>query len=280
MQESFSSGASAHDSTLSKHGGTTERGRSIKASDTEKPIKASDKGTTKRLLVVEDDPAMAAAIVKGLKQAGFEVTLCTRGDHALQTALKAPFDLIVLDLMLPGMSGLELLEAWKDRLAVPILVLSARTELGDRLRSFELGAVDYLPKPFWMEELLARIRARLRVRVEEKPREVSWQNITVDLDGRRVTRTLDLDAEETVNLDKNKTVNLTGFEFNVLAYLVERPGRALSRRQIAISVLSAHDEIDVRTVDSHLARIRKKLGKPAADAIKTVWGIGYRFDPE
>ncbi len=219
-----------------------------------------------RILVVEDDPSMAAVIVKGLKQAGLQVELCTRGDTALQVPLRQPFDLIVLDLMLPGMSGLELLAAWSGRIAVPILVLTARTELEDRLKCFELGAVDYLPKPFWMEELLARIRARLRVREQAQPRRIAWEDVVADLDARRATR----DGED---------LGLTAYEFNLLAYLLERPGRAMSRTQIARSSLTADDEVDSRTVDSHVARIRRKLGRPAADAIRTVWGIGYRFDP-
>ncbi len=219
-----------------------------------------------RILVVEDDASMAAVIVKGLKQAGLEVELSTRGDNALQVPLRRRFDLIVLDLMLPGMSGTELLSAWSGRIAVPILVLTARTELEDRLRCFELGAVDYLPKPFWMEELLARIRARLRVREQARPRQIHWADVVADLDARRVTRNA-------------ADLGLTASEFNLLAYLLERPGRAMSRAQIARSVLSADEPVDYRTVDSHVARVRRKLGRPAADAIRTVWGIGYRFDP-
>ncbi len=147
-----------------------------------------------------------------------------------------------------------------------MVVLTARTELEDRLRCFELGAVDYLPKPFWMEELLARIRARLRVREQTQPREVAWADVIVDLDARRATR-------------GGEDLGLTASEFNLLAYLLERPGRAMSRAQIARSTLTADDAVDDRTVDSHVARIRRKLGKPASDAIRTVWGIGYRFDP-
>lgn len=218
------------------------------------------------ILVVEDDSAMAAVIVKGLKQAGFEVELCTRGDTALQRVLKQTFDLVILDLMLPGKSGFDLLKAWQGRVRVPIIVLTARTELDDRLRCFEFGAVDYLPKPFWMEELLARIRTRLRVPLASKSLRISWHDVEVDLDGRRASR-------------QGTDLNLTAYEFNVLAYLVERPGRALSRAQIARAALSTDDMIDARTVDSHMARIRKKMGRPASEAIQTVWGIGYRFDP-
>ncbi|MFH1810783.1 MAG: response regulator transcription factor [Pseudomonadota bacterium] len=220
-----------------------------------------------RIIVVEDDAALAAGIVKGLRGAGFDVELFTTGDQALEPVLRDPPDLVVLDLMLPGRSGLELLEAWQGRSQVPVLVLTARTELDDRLRCFSLGAADYLPKPFWMEELLARIRTRLRVREEAPPRRVAWADVVADLDGRRVLRGV-------------QDLGLTAAEFNVLAYLLERPGRALSRGQIARAALSVDDDVDERTVDSHLARVRKKLGGGASQAIGTVWGIGYRFQPE
>ena len=219
-----------------------------------------------RVLVVEDDAALAAGIVTGLKRAGFAVELCTDGDQALDRVPADPPALVVLDLMLPGRGGFELLQAWQGRVQVPILVLTARTELEDRLRSFALGAVDFLPKPFWMEELVARIRARLRLREEEAPQRVAWADVEADLDARRVCR-------------EGEDLGLTAFEFNVLAYLLERPGRACSRAQISTAVLSTGDDIDERTVDSHLARVRRKLGRPAADALQTVWGIGYRFSP-
>jgi len=220
-----------------------------------------------RILVVEDDAALAAGIVKGLKRAGFAVELCSDGDQALEKVPADPPDLVVLDLMLPGRSGFELLQAWQGRVQVPILVLTARTDLEDRLRSFTLGAVDFLPKPFWMEELLVRIRTRLRLREAEPPRRIAWDGVEADLDARRVVRA-------------GEDVGLTAYEFNVLAFLIERPERACSRAQIAGATLSTSEEIDDRTVDSHLARIRKKLGHPAADAFQTVWGIGYRFSPD
>lgn len=219
-----------------------------------------------RIAVVEDDVALAAGIVQGLRAAGFTVELFPTGDQALEPVLRDPPDLVVLDLMLPGRSGLELLEAWQGRSQVPVLVLTARAALDDRLRCFALGAVDFLAKPFWMEELVARIRTRLRVQAAEPPRRIGWADVELDLDARRVLR----DGQD---------LALTAAELNVLAYLVERPGRALSRAQIAQAALSVDEEVDARTVDSHLARIRKKLGKAAAQAIGTVWGIGYRFEP-
>lgn len=218
----------------------------------------------RKILVVEDDSALARGIVRGLKAAGFEVELCTRGDQAVQAAVRFEPELIVLDLMLPGTSGDALLAEWKNRIATPIIVLTARAELDDRLRAFDLGAADFLGKPFWIEELVARIKTRLRLREEAPAKRIAWCGVVADLDARLVER----DGED---------LRFTPHELNVLAYLIERPDRAHSRDEIARSALSIDEEVGARTVDSHVARIRKKLGDEAADAIETVWGIGYRF---
>jgi DNA-binding response OmpR family regulator len=219
------------------------------------------------ILVVEDDPPIAAGIVRGLKSAGFQVSLAPDGHLALEAAEKEQPALVVLDLNLPGPDGFELLQAWQSRLHVPIIVLTARQELEARLRSFGLGAADYLPKPFWMEELLARIRARLRLPEEATRRTLRWADITLDLDARTVSR------------EGLGPLSFTRNELDILLYLVERPGRALTREQIAEQALPPNEERDARTVDSHVARIRKKLG-PAGAHLRTAWGIGYSFDPE
>lgn len=217
------------------------------------------------VLVVEDDPAIAAGIVRGLKGAGFDVELAHDGRRGAELALARPFDLVVLDLMLPELGGFEVLELWRGRLSTPVIVLSARTELDARLQAFAGGAVDYLPKPFWIEELLARVRARLRLPDAAAPtRTLGWDGALLDLDARTVTLA-------------GEPLGLTAHEFNVLLYLVERPARAITRRQLAEAALPAGGDRSERTVDSHVARIRRKLG-PAGARIATVWGIGYRFD--
>ncbi len=221
--------------------------------------------TAAKILVVEDDTALAGQICQALRQHGFEVELATRGDQATELATRFKPQLIVLDLMLPGKTGEELLEEWHGRQNIPVIVLTARVDLNDRLRCFNLGAADFLPKPFWTEELIARINTRLRIQKVEPTQTISWADIRIDLDARRTLR-------------GEQELHLTAHEFNVLAYLAQRPGRALSRDQIATSALSTDEEIDARTVDSHIARVRKKLGKEAAAVIKTVWRIGYRFD--
>jgi DNA-binding response OmpR family regulator len=221
-----------------------------------------------RVVVVEDDPSVAAGLVRGLRLAGFEVELATDGTTGARLAMGDGIAIVLLDLMLPQRSGFEVLELLRGRAATPpVIVLSARTELGDRLRAFELGAVDYVPKPFWIEEVVARIRAHLPAGEPRQPtRVVAWAGAAINLDARTVTIA-------------GEPVALTRFELDLLAYLVQRPGRAIPRAQLASHALGPLDERTDRTVDSHLARIRKKLGADAAAAITTVWGIGYRFDP-
>lgn len=219
----------------------------------------------KHILVVEDDVSLAGSIVSGLREAGFEVSLCNDGDDASKRMQKEAFDLVVLDLMLPGKSGETLLEEWQERSQTPVIVLTARNELSDRLRCFDLGAIDFLPKPFWIKELLARIRLRLQLKETQSAEQIAWADVVVDIDNRTVTR-----AGEPVALVRS--------EFNVLAYLVSREGRALSREQIADQVLTVSDEpVNPRTVDGYIARLRNKLGPDAGGCLQTVWGIGYRF---
>jgi two-component system OmpR family response regulator len=220
-----------------------------------------------RVLVVEDDPGVAGGIVRGLCDAGFEVELATNGNDGAKKALEGGFGAIVLDLMLPEQSGFNVLEQLRGRSSVPILVLTACSDLADRLRCFGLGAADFISKPFWMEELVARLRTRLRLSSEAPKRVVRWANVALDLDSRQATID-DVDA------------GLTRNEFDVLAHLVEREGRAISRAQLAELALTPFEQRDARTVDSHIARIRKKLGAEGGAHIATVWGIGYRFERE
>jgi DNA-binding response OmpR family regulator len=219
-----------------------------------------------RVLVVEDDPATAAGVVRGLRSAQFEVDLATSGGDAARRIIADPFDVVVLDLMLPEQDGFDVLERVRHRTSAPVIVLTARSDLPDRLRAFALGAADFVAKPFWIEELIARIRSRLRLADDAPKRVVRWAGVTLDLDAR--TAVVD-----------DRDVLLTPSEFAVLAYLIERSGRAVPRAVLAERALESLDHADARTVDSHVARLRKKLGAGAA-AIATVWGIGYRFAPD
>ena len=223
--------------------------------------------TDPHILIVEDDLGVVSGLVRGLERAGFSTSVAMTGTDALDRLTRDAFDIVLLDLMLPEKSGFEVLDAVQSRVSVPIIVLSARTELAARLQSFESGAVDFVPKPFFLEELVARIKARLSLADAAPRRELPLADAVIDIDARVASR-------DGVDL------GLTTYEFNVLAFLRERPGRALSRTQIAEAALSDSSKRDDRTVDSHVSRIRKKLGSVAGSCIQTVWGIGYRCDVE
>lgn len=219
------------------------------------------------LLLVEDDHALAAGLVQGLRQHGFEVELLTTGAHAVRRALSGQHALIVLDLMIPEPSGFEILAQLQHRSSPPVIVLTARTELNDRLQSFSLGAVDYVCKPFWIAELVARIRARLGLGMSPPAvhRVLQFGALAIDLCARTVTV-------------EGEPVRLTRTELDVLSYLAARPGRAVTRGQLVTQVLPTIDaDNDARAVDAHITRLRKKLGAEGA-RVATVWGIGYRFD--
>ncbi len=218
-----------------------------------------------KLLVAEDDTAVAASLVRGLVARGFEVELATDGVLAREALARAAPDLLVLDLMLPRLSGLVLLEQLSTKPHPPIIVLTARTDLGERLRCFELGAADYVPKPFFLDELVARINARLVRRDDAPGRTITFDDVVVDLDQRTV-------------LVAGEPVAMTRHEFDVLVYLGQRPDRAVTREDLCARALSGLDAPEPRTIDSHVARVRRKLATAGA-RIVTVWGIGYRFSP-
>ncbi len=218
-----------------------------------------------RILVVEDDLKVVEGLVNGLTRAGFDVTVAMDGDEAANQVVTGSFDLVVLDLMLPGRSGHEVLQAMSGRVSTPVVVVSARTELQARLKSFDLGAIDFVPKPFWMEELVARIRSRLDMRQVAPHRTRRIGTAEIDLDARCVQRS-------------GSNLALTHHEFNILAWLVDRPNRPVSRRQLAENTLGEEGAQLERTVDSHVSRIRGKLGSDAIH-LRTVWGVGYVFDP-
>ena len=220
-----------------------------------------------RILVVEDDIAIGPQIVAGLIREGFDAILAADGRTGRKLAASEGFDLVVLDLMLPGEDGFSLLEAWRFRATFPVIVLTARTGLDDRLHSFELGASDWLSKPFFLEELVARIRVRLGLSAAvERRRTAEVGGCTVDLDARRVHRMGEL-------------VELTAAEFAVLELLVESPSRAFTRAQIAARALPDGGERVERTVDTYVYRLRRKLGPAFATQLRTIVGVGYRLDP-
>jgi two-component system response regulator MtrA len=220
-----------------------------------------------RVLLVEDDDKLGRQVTDGLRAAGFDVEWTRRGDEAVATDF-APFALVILDLMLPGAHGFDVLRALRtEHHQVPVIVLSARQDTADKVRALEFGADDYMTKPFWPEELIARVRARLRrPALSADTHAVSVGALRVDFSARRVA------VEGTA-------VDLTRVEFDLIAALARRPGAAVSRAWLVEHILDPARDGDERTLDVHVSRLRRKLGD-AAQRIVTVWGVGYRLEDE
>jgi two-component system phosphate regulon response regulator PhoB len=223
-----------------------------------------------QILVVEDERDIAALVGYHLTKEGYRVRTAASGTEALAAIVRDRPDLIVLDLMLPGLSGFDLLGELRRRPEIaetPVIVLTARRDEIDRIMGLELGADDYVTKPFSPQELVLRVAAVLR-RVQAPAvvgasRVLHGGPIMVDLNATRV----EVGGDE---------IQLTPTEYRLLATLLERRGRVQSRRQLLQAAWDVHAQIETRTVDMHVQRLRTKLG-PAGDLIETVRGFGYRF---
>ena len=221
-----------------------------------------------RILVVDDEPEAVELVEFNLKQAGYTVSTAVDGSEALKKARSQTPDLIVLDVMLPEMDGFEICKTLRGEAPTartPILMLTAKAAEIDRVLGLELGADDYLTKPFSPRELLLRIKKILaRGQVEEKPK-----------DQLRFGE-LHVDVPRHVAMWKGRPIELTATEFKLLTILAQRSGRVQSRDQLLRDVWEYDSLIDTRTVDTHMRRLREKLG-PAATHLDTVRGVGYRF---
>jgi two-component system phosphate regulon response regulator PhoB len=223
---------------------------------------------SKRILVVDDEPDILELVRFGLTQEGFSVETAATAAEGLASVSKRAPDLIVLDLMLPDMPGTEVcrtIRSIPESAQVPVIMLTARSEEVDRVVGFELGADDYVTKPFSARELALRVRAVLR-RGEGAPatsRTLGHGSLLLDLERHRC-KVDDTDIE------------LTAKEFSLLAALMSRPGRVLTREQLLDELWGSDITVTHRTVDTHMKRLREKLG-PASDYIHTVRGVGYRF---
>ncbi len=223
-----------------------------------------------RILLIEDEPDIAEVLQYNLEKEGFQVDLARRGDTGLEMVRKEHPDLILLDLMLPGVDGLEVTRLLKRDPAtahLPIMMLTARGEEVDRIVGLELGADDYISKPFSPRELILRIKAVLRrLQHEETAAErLELGGIELDISGHQLRV-------------QGKEMPLTATEFRLLRLLMERSGRVQTRGQLLSDVWGYAEDIDSRTVDTHIRRLRRKLG-PEADRIETVIGVGYRMRP-
>jgi len=224
---------------------------------------------THRVLVVDDEADITALVAYHLAKAGYRVATAGNGRDALRAAREERPDLVVLDLMLPGVSGYDVLAELRQRdetKDIGVVVLTARKDEPDRIKGLSLGADDYLPKPFSPEELVLRVGAVLRRLAAP----------AVAAGGLLTAGTLVVDrAAHRVTMD-GADVELTATEFKLLRTLLEREGRVQSRAQLLETVWRAQPDIQTRTVDMHVQRLRQKLGK-AGDSIETVRGAGYRF---
>ena len=224
-----------------------------------------------RILIVEDEPAIADAVEYALKAEGFEVEAVDDGSIALERARARPYDLLVLDLMLPGLSGVEVCRRLRDESPVPILMLTAKDGELDRVLGLEVGADDYVTKPFSVPELVARVRALLRRR-ELDTRQMIAQLRVGDLE-------LDLTRHE-ARVD-GEPVPLTAFELKLMALLASEPGRVFSRREIMRHLWNSSHVGDERACDLHVSNIRRKIERDPSDPdrLVTVRGVGYKLQP-
>jgi len=219
-----------------------------------------------RILVVEDQQKIAEFIRRGLEEHGFRVDVCRTGEDGFERACREPYDAMVLDIMLPGRDGLSVLRELRGRrIATPVILLTARDGLEERVEGLNLGADDYLAKPFFVEELAARLNALLRRASGTPPSQLKVADLTLDLITREVRR-------------GGSKIELTAREFDLLAYLMRSPGRVYTRTQINEHVWDTHFDTGTNVVDVAIARIRKKVDEGAqVKLIETIRGVGYRI---
>lgn len=223
-----------------------------------------------RIVVVEDDDTIALGLVQALRLAGYEVRHFDRGETALDGIAQWKPDLVILDVMLPGIDGLTVLRYLRDGgHTLPVIMLTAKTGVNDRVDGLDSGADDYVTKPFSARELLARVRARLRtIEDADDSSEVAFGDKVADL-RRRVVRLGD------------RETRLTTHEAGVLAYLIERQGKDVTREELLQHVWGYSPSMQTRTVDNQILKLRKKIEEVPADPrhILTIHGVGYRFEP-
>jgi two-component system phosphate regulon response regulator PhoB len=232
--------------------------------------KSSLASTAPHVLVVEDEQALGLLLAYNLEAEGFSVERVERGDDAELRLSETPPDLVILDWMLPGVSGLEIcrrMRAKESTRTIPVIMLTARGEESERVRGLSLGADDYVVKPFSVPELMARVRSLLRrSRPERIASRLAVGDLDLDRDTRRVRRA-------------GREIHLGPTEFRLLEFLMERPGRVFSRSQLLDGVWGLSVDIDERTVDVHVGRLRKALSRAQErDPLRTVRGAGYAFD--
>ena len=218
-----------------------------------------------KILVVEDEPKIQSFLVKGLKAEGFNTDCVDNGEDALILARREPYDSILLDIMIPGRDGLDVLKRLRqEKINTPVILVTARGELEDRLQGLDLGADDYLAKPFHIEELVARIRAVCRRTSGQQLNLIQFESLMINLATREVHN-----GEE--------AIELTQREFSLLELLIRSPGRVYTRTQILEYVWNYDFDPNTNVVDVYIKRLRRKLDLVEPSFIETVRGVGYRF---
>lgn len=226
-----------------------------------------------KILVVDDEKLLVKGIKFNLENEGYDVDVCYDGETAVEMAKAVPYDLILLDIMMPKLSGLEASMQIREFSTVPIIMLTAKSEDNDKLMGFEYGADDYITKPFNVLELKARVRALLRRSsisgTEDKGERLSHNHISIDT-SRRIAK------------KDGVPVELTAKEFNLAEFLMRNPGKVYSRERLLDIIWGINYEGDARTVDVHIRRLREKLELDPADpkCFNTKWGVGYYFSEE
>lgn len=218
-----------------------------------------------KILVVEDERKIASFIKTGLLEQGYAVDVLHDGDKVIPQAQAIAYDAIILDIMLPGRDGLSILQQLRaEHSKVPVIILTARSELEDRLEGLNLGADDYLTKPFYMEELIARLAAITRRATDTPSSEMEYGNLRIDFISHEIHKNEEL-------------IELTSREFNLLTYLLRSPGRVYTRTQILEHVWGYNFDPNTNLIDVNIQRLRKKLGTSGKESfIETVRGVGYR----
>lgn len=221
-----------------------------------------------KILIVEDERRLGQFIKKGLMERSYTVTWVPNGRTARDALCETGYDVIILDLGLPDGDGLDLLREWRaSGFNEPVLILSARDEVEDRVKGLDVGADDYLAKPFSLEELLARVRSLIRRQSATKETSLEHRNIRLDLLARTVTR-------------GGETVDLTSREFALLEVFLQNPGRILPRTLIAEKIWDAHYDVDGNLLDVYMSKLRAKFDlDPGKPLFKTVRGVGYQMMP-
>lgn len=222
-----------------------------------------------KLLVIEDEKKIANLLQKGLKEHGYVVEVCFDGNEGLERASSHPYDAIILDIMLPGRDGLSLLRTLRERkITTPVMILTARGEVNERVEGLNVGADDYLSKPFAMDELVARLRALLRRVTGETISLYKVGDLSMNLVSREVFR-------------GKRKIELTAREFRLLEYLMRSPGQVMTRTQIIERVWEYHFDPGTNLVDVYIQRLRRKIDDgEELKMIQTVRGVGYCIKTE